>query len=59
MSIEENTDKNKAMHHLSQMGWTAFFQAQLEPVANDGVMPARVVGVLSLIHISEPTRLQV
>ena len=33
------------MHHLSEMGWTAFFQAQLEPVANDGVMPARVVGV--------------
>ena len=45
MSIEENTYKNKTMHHLSQMGWTSFFQAQLEPVASDGVMPARVVGV--------------
>jgi ribosome biogenesis GTPase len=45
MSIEENTYKNKTMHHLSQMGWTSFFQAQLEPIASDGVMPARVVGV--------------
>jgi ribosome biogenesis GTPase / thiamine phosphate phosphatase len=45
MSIEEETYKNKTMHHLSQMGWTSFFQTQLERFANEGIIPARVVGV--------------
>ena len=45
MSIEENTYKIRNLHHLSKMGWTSHFQKQLEPFANDGVIPARVVGV--------------
>jgi len=45
MSIEENTYKIENLHHLSKMGWTPFFQTQLEPVANDELLPARVVGV--------------
>ena len=45
MSIEHDTHKNDNRHHLSQMGWSSHFQTQLERCADNGVIPARVVGV--------------
>jgi ribosome biogenesis GTPase len=45
MSIKQNTNKNDNTHHFSQMGWTSYFQTQLEHFSNDGFIPARVVGV--------------
>jgi ribosome biogenesis GTPase len=45
MSIKQNTYINDNIHHLSQMGWTSHFQRQLEPFSNEGLIPARVVGV--------------
>ena len=45
MSIKPCTNKNGNIHHLSQMGWTSHFQAQLEQFSDRGFIPARVVGV--------------
>jgi len=45
MSIKQEPDRNSDRHHLLQMGWTSHFQRQLEPLPNDGAIPARVVGV--------------
>ena len=45
MSIEHDKNSSHNRHHLSQMGWTSHFQAQLEGFSDDGLMPARVVGV--------------
>ncbi|MCG6878669.1 MAG: ribosome small subunit-dependent GTPase A [Deltaproteobacteria bacterium] len=45
MRIKQDTNNNDNNHHLSQMGWTSHFQAQLEHYSNDGFIPARVVGV--------------
>ncbi|MCF8129827.1 MAG: ribosome small subunit-dependent GTPase A [Deltaproteobacteria bacterium] len=45
MSIKQNTYKNHNLHHLSRMGWTPHFQAQLKHFSNEGPVPARVVGV--------------
>jgi ribosome biogenesis GTPase / thiamine phosphate phosphatase len=45
MNIKQDTNKNDNIHHLSQMGWTSHFQTQIENFNNDGLIPARVVGV--------------
>ena len=45
MNIKQDTNKNDTIHHLSQMGWTSHFQAQMEQFSNGGFIPARVVGV--------------
>jgi len=45
MSIEQDNNKNDNISQLAQMGWTAHFQTQLEHDSNDGLIPARVVGV--------------
>ncbi|HKI50423.1 MAG TPA: ribosome small subunit-dependent GTPase A [Desulfobacteria bacterium] len=45
MSIKQNTYKNHNIHHLIKMGWTSHFQAQLKHFSNEGLIPARVVGV--------------
>jgi ribosome biogenesis GTPase len=37
--------QNDATQHLSQMGWTSHFQAQLKVCCDDEFIPARVVGV--------------
>jgi ribosome biogenesis GTPase len=39
------TNKNDTTRHLSQMGWTSYFQTQLEGNCSDDFIPARVVGV--------------
>lgn len=43
MSIKQYTNIND--HHLSHLGWTSHFQAQLEQFSNEGLIPARVIGV--------------
>ena len=48
MITKQDTDSkypNATTRHLSQIGWTAHFQMQLEKVNNDESIPARVVGV--------------
>lgn len=45
MSIEQDKNKNDNISQLSQMGWTSHFQTQREHYSNDGLIPARVVGV--------------
>ena len=45
MSIKQDIDKNDNIHHLLRMGWTSHFQIQLEHFSDDGLIPARVVGV--------------
>ena len=45
MSIKKDTNKSDNIHHLSRMGWTSYFQTQLDQSPNDGYIPARVVGV--------------
>ena len=34
-----------SIHHLTQMGWNAHFQNQLDPASVEGAAPARVTGV--------------
>jgi len=45
MSIQQDTNKTDNTHHLLQMGWTSHFQTQMEQFSDDGLIPARVVGV--------------
>ncbi len=37
--------RNDTTRHLTQMGWTSHFQAQLQAYCSDDFIPARVVGV--------------
>ena len=45
MNIKEDKNKDKNSHHLLRMGWRSHFQTQLNHFSNDGLIPARVVGV--------------
>ena len=45
MSIKQDKNINDNISHLSRLGWSPHFQTQLEPFPNDGLIPARVVGV--------------
>lgn len=45
MSIIQDANINDLIHRLARMGWTDHFQTQWEPFSNDGLVPARVVGV--------------
>lgn len=45
MSSEQKSPESDNIQHLRQMGWTSHFQRQLDPLAGDGLAPARVVGV--------------
>ena len=45
MSIKQDTNLTGNFHHLSHLGWTTYFQTQLEHLPSDGRIPARVVGV--------------
>lgn len=45
MSIKPSANPNQNNGHLSRLGWTPHFQAQLDHLSNERVTPARVVGV--------------
>lgn len=47
MHQANNADRNDTRHnrHLLPLGWTSYFQNQLESTGRDGSVPARVVGV--------------
>jgi len=45
MSIEQDKNINDNSFHRLRMGWMPHFQTQLEHFSNDGLIPARVVGV--------------
>ena len=47
MHQASNTDRNatRLTRHLLPLGWTSYFQNQLESIGHDGTVPARVVGV--------------
>lgn len=57
MSIKQDTNKNDNIHHLSQLGWSSQFQAQLENYCKDELVPARVIGVRkNSFHVSNGKR---
>ena len=45
MNDMQDTPNNHSSDPLSQLGWTAYFQTQIEEFANGHTIPARVVGV--------------
>ncbi len=45
MRTDQNQHKYDNIYHLSHMGWTSHFQTQIEDVTQNGLIPARVVGV--------------
>ncbi len=47
MNQANNADGNvtRRTRHLLPLGWTSYFQSQLESMGHDGTVPARVVGV--------------
>ncbi|MEA2060726.1 MAG: hypothetical protein U9P10_09535 [Thermodesulfobacteriota bacterium] len=45
MSIKQNKDKNDSIHNLLQIGWTSHFQKQITLFSDNGLIPARVIGV--------------
>jgi ribosome biogenesis GTPase len=45
MSIKLDTNENHIFDHLSHLGWDTHFQAQIETDCNQGLTPARIIGV--------------
>lgn len=45
MSSKQDTNGTNNIDHLSNLGWSSFFQKQLEQISSDSLIPARVVGV--------------
>ena len=59
MIIEPTTDRNDThgTQHLTRMGWSSHFQAQLDRLSDEGLTPARVIGVRkNSFHLSDGKR---